>query len=405
MPLLTPDILVCSVGTEILIRGQADAEWEAYLDEGWDRTAAAKVAARFPELVMQQPSEQRPHKVSYKLYAADAAQASSVISNLRANLAATGLDANVVFSAGEDVDILPSRASKGKALSFLLQQIEKALGQAPPGGVMVCGDSGNDIELFAVPGVYGCMVANAHPELRDWCEANGHDKIFAATEDGPGGIYEALEHFGFRPGSKDVAPADGTSSIARRQAVVELHRWFESYFNDPNAVEGEEGDASVVDAALSQEFELIGPSGVLSSRRELMDWFRQKGRGSRVPLERRQLYGRELSTGSESLLAAAVAMGPAGDAETPSPKIQDSGPPGGGTFRIWVDRYCEKEIVPGSNAWVVRYMELQQRFPPAEGAAASGRTMRWASAVLRAKEGGGYEWVHVHETWVKPAVE
>jgi hypothetical protein len=39
------------------------------------------------------------------------------------------------------------------------------------------------------------MVANAMPELRQWCEANLHDKLFRATQDGPGGIVEALHHF------------------------------------------------------------------------------------------------------------------------------------------------------------------------------------------------------------------
>lgn len=39
------------------------------------------------------------------------------------------------------------------------------------------------------------MVANAHPELREWCEANMHDRIFRATRNGPGGIVEALHHF------------------------------------------------------------------------------------------------------------------------------------------------------------------------------------------------------------------
>ena len=46
-----------------------------------------------------------------------------VVGALRAQLADAGLETNVVFSAGVDLDILPSRASKGKALSFLMQQV------------------------------------------------------------------------------------------------------------------------------------------------------------------------------------------------------------------------------------------------------------------------------------------
>ena len=49
--------------------------------------------------------------------------------------------------------------------------------------------------VLAPAGVHGCMVANAHPELREWCEASMHDRIFRATRNGPGGIVEALHHF------------------------------------------------------------------------------------------------------------------------------------------------------------------------------------------------------------------
>lgn len=56
-------------------------------------------------------------------------------------------------------------------------QLEKGGGR-PSAGVLVCGDSGNDIELFAVPGVHGCMVANAHLELREWCDADSRPQLF-----------------------------------------------------------------------------------------------------------------------------------------------------------------------------------------------------------------------------------
>ena len=56
-------------------------------------------------------------------------------------------------------------------------QIKEAVG-APQDGVLVNGDSGNDIELFQVPGVRGCMVANAHPELKQWCDAHKSSNIF-----------------------------------------------------------------------------------------------------------------------------------------------------------------------------------------------------------------------------------
>lgn len=51
-PLLVPDVLVCSVGTEIFFEcaGQADREWSAELDRGWDRRGALAAAAAVPTL-------------------------------------------------------------------------------------------------------------------------------------------------------------------------------------------------------------------------------------------------------------------------------------------------------------------------------------------------------------------
>jgi hypothetical protein len=57
------------------------------------------------------------------------------------------------------------------------------------------------------------MVANAHKELREWCAANGGDHIFAAKRDGPGGIVDALHHFGWGAGCAALAyPLSSLSS-------------------------------------------------------------------------------------------------------------------------------------------------------------------------------------------------
>lgn len=53
--MLVPDVLVCSVGTEIFFEsaGEADAAWAAELDQGWDRQGALDVAAGISELAPQ----------------------------------------------------------------------------------------------------------------------------------------------------------------------------------------------------------------------------------------------------------------------------------------------------------------------------------------------------------------
>ncbi|KAA6424811.1 MAG: sucrose phosphate phosphatase [Trebouxia sp. A1-2] len=201
VPLGVPDVLICSVGTEIFFEKpgsdgaepQPDKKWTQLLDQGWNRKAALEAAAQLSELKPQSESEQRPHKLSY-IVSVKGDAAEKVVSQLEDKLQAAGVTAKVIYSGGADLDILPQHASKGKGLEFLLGEVRELVG-APKDGVLVNGDSGNDIELFAVPGVRGCMVVNAHPELKKWCDAHPSPNLFQASKRCAGGIVEALQHF------------------------------------------------------------------------------------------------------------------------------------------------------------------------------------------------------------------
>lgn len=71
---------------------------------------------------LQEGSEQRPHKVSYHIKLKQQ-QAHECIEQLSNELTAQGLSVKVIYSGGEDLDILPAKASKGKGLEFLLKEV------------------------------------------------------------------------------------------------------------------------------------------------------------------------------------------------------------------------------------------------------------------------------------------
>ncbi|UBF24638.1 sucrose-phosphate phosphatase [Kovacikia minuta CCNUW1] len=189
--LLEPDVLISAVGTEIYHKGSEtpDAAWSAKLSQGWDRDKAVATAAHFADLTPQSESEQRPFKASYFLTEQAAAE---VLPQLEQMLRDRGLDIQLIYSGGKDLDILPRQANKGMAMTFLRQTLE-----IEPVSTVACGDSGNDLSLFTVGQERGIIVGNALPELLQWYHTHANSHHYLATAHCAAGILEGLRHFKF----------------------------------------------------------------------------------------------------------------------------------------------------------------------------------------------------------------
>lgn len=68
-PLLTPDISVMSVGTEIMYGDTMlpDLGWVQFLNQNWDRDVVVEEAAKFPQLIPQVSFSTHNHVLCFSL--------------------------------------------------------------------------------------------------------------------------------------------------------------------------------------------------------------------------------------------------------------------------------------------------------------------------------------------------
>jgi sucrose-phosphate synthase len=185
-----PDVLITAVGSEIhygqfeLIR---DQDWWETIDHGWDPDGIRACLAEVPGLELQPDMDQRRFKLSYFV----GRPGWPGVREIRRRLKDRGLAATVVFSHNEFLDLLPDRASKGRAVGFLARRWGMGLGDR----VLVAGDSGNDADMLR-SGALGVVVKNHSGELRT---LRGRDTVYFAGASFARGILEGIEHHGFPP--------------------------------------------------------------------------------------------------------------------------------------------------------------------------------------------------------------
>ncbi|KAL1220901.1 putative sucrose-phosphatase 1 [Cardamine amara subsp. amara] len=343
-PLLTPDVIVTSVGTEIAYGNSMvlDNNWIEIMNHKWDRGIVEEETSKFPELTLQSGTEQRPHKLSFFI---DKSKVQEVTKELTQRLEKRGLDIKIIFSGGKAFDVIPKGGGKGQALAYLLKKL-KTEGKLPI-NTLACGDSGNDTELFTIPNVYGAMVSNAQEELLEWHAANAKDNanIIHASERCAGAILQAIGHFKLGP---NLSPRDVSDFLKYKadnvnpsHEVVKFFLFYERW---------RRGEVEICDTSYITSLKaschpaavFVHPSGAEKSLRDTID---------------------ELG--------------------------KYNGDKKGKKFRVWTDQVLATDTTPGT--WIVKLDKWEQ----------TGDERKCCTTTVKftLKEEEGFVWEHVQQTW------
>jgi len=182
-----PDVIISSVGSEIYYnyRGRLvySKGWDAHISHQWKRQAIVGLLSKLDFLEIQEEETQRKFKISY--YTSDDP---GYIPEIKQLLMKNKIKANIIFSHGQYLDILPYRASKGKAIRYLAYRWNLLYDN-----ILVAGDSGNDEEMLKGE-LLGVVVANHSPELEN---LKGQKKVYFSSQEFAGGIIDGIQHYNF----------------------------------------------------------------------------------------------------------------------------------------------------------------------------------------------------------------
>jgi sucrose-phosphate synthase len=180
-----PRVLITSVGSEIYWRKgarlTADMDFVAWIDADWDPVAFDDRVAVIPGVERQPSVEQRRHKRSYFV------EESAAIAAVRSAVA--DLPVRVIHSHGRLLDILPQRAGKGAAMTWVAERLGIAQED-----VYAAGDSGNDLDMLSAVR-NGIVVANHSAELLPLL---GRPTIYLSRRSHAGGVIEGMRAYALK---------------------------------------------------------------------------------------------------------------------------------------------------------------------------------------------------------------
>ena len=132
-----PDFYITGVGTMIfdVSSGGMIEGFTNTLNEGWDMEKVRGLVAGW-EGITEQPEEQQHGWKSSWFWNG---RTKEDIATLESEINSAGVAAQAVYSSARDLDILPKRANKGNAVTWLCRHLGIGLDE-----IVVAGDTGND---------------------------------------------------------------------------------------------------------------------------------------------------------------------------------------------------------------------------------------------------------------------
>ncbi len=183
-----PDVIISSVGTEIfygpdLENLSLDSGWKSHISYQWKPARIKKVLSELDFLKPQERDAEREFKLSYCMEADE-----DHLAMIHQRLTENNLRYQLIFSHGAYLDILPQRASKGRAIRYLGNKWH-----IEPTDILVAGDSGNDYEMLSGKQL-AVVVGNYNPEIE---QLRGYRRVYFADNHYAAGIIEGMRHYQF----------------------------------------------------------------------------------------------------------------------------------------------------------------------------------------------------------------
>lgn len=181
-----PDIMICSAGTEIYYGPQwiRDKGWDQYINYEWQREAIMDLIGNCQSMVLQPVAAQHRFKISFDLV--PGVDGAKLLKYLNKLFTIKDIVVQLYLTEGKHLDIVPVRAGKGNALSYL-----SAKWGLPVANFITAGNGGNDMDMLN--GDYPSIIVPGHDPALTVLKAHPY-AYFAELPLGKG-VYEGISYF------------------------------------------------------------------------------------------------------------------------------------------------------------------------------------------------------------------